>query len=247
MSEPAGQPPTFDQQLLLTADVGAADAARIQDIAHEFARGFSALAGLGPAVTIFGSARTPREHPDYELVRATAAHLGTAGYAIITGGGGGLMEAANRGARDVGAMSVGCGIELPREEPLNDFLDVGLRFTHFFARKVMFLRYALACVIAPGGYGTLDELFEVLTLTQTRTVRHFPAILLDAGGEWDGLRAWLRERPLADGRIDAPDIDLMHVIDVPAQALAIVDASRERQRTDAGGRAGSDPAARGGA
>ena len=136
---------------------------------------------------------TPRDHPHYALVREVSACLGRAGYAIITGGGAGLMEAANRGARDAGALSVGCNIELPREQALNPYVDIGLRFRHFFARKVMFVRYACAFVIAPGGYGTLDELFEALTLIQTSTIRHFPVILL-GGEEWEGLLEWLRTR-----------------------------------------------------
>ena len=159
------------------AGVRAADAERIRDIAAEFARGFDALADVGRAVTVFGSARTPPEHPDYALAREVGACLGRAGYAVITGGGPGLMEAANRGARDVGALSIGCNIELPHEQALNPYLDIGLRFRHFFARKVMFVRYASAFVICPGGYGTLDELFESLTLIQTGTIRHFPVIL----------------------------------------------------------------------
>ena len=140
----------------------------MQTIAAEFAMGFDRLAGLGPAVTVFGSARTPRDHPHYRLMRDVGAELGRAGYAVITGGGGGLMEAANRGAREAGALSVGCNIELPREQRLNDYVDIGLRFRHFFARKVMFVRYASAFVIGPGGYGTLDELFEALTLIQIK-------------------------------------------------------------------------------
>ena len=151
-------------------------------------------------MTVFGSARTPPEHPSYELVREVGCCLGRSGYAVITGGGPGLMEAANRGAREAGALSIGCNIELPHEQAPNPYLDIGLRFRHFFARKVMFVRYACAFVICPGGYGTLDELFEALTLIQTATIRHFPAILLGEG-EWDGLLAWLRERALADGRI----------------------------------------------
>jgi uncharacterized protein (TIGR00730 family) len=177
---------TFDEELLLwlgdePPGVRAADAERVRDIAGEFARGFDALAQVGRAVTVFGSARTPPEHPDYALVREVGACLGHAGYAIITGGGPGLMEAANRGARDAGALSIGCNIELPREQALNPYLDIGLRFRHFFARKVMFVRYASAFIIAPGGYGTLDELFEALTLIQTATIRHFPVILLEGG------------------------------------------------------------------
>jgi uncharacterized protein (TIGR00730 family) len=226
--------PTLDEELLLwlgdePAAVRAADAARVREIAAEFARGFDALAHIGPAVSVFGSARTPREHPDYALVREVAARLGRGGYAIITGGGPGLMEAANRGARDAGATSVGCNIQLPREQALNEYLDIGLRFGHFFARKVMFVRYASAFVIAPGGFGTLDELFESLTLIQTATIRHFPVILI--GGEWDGLIAWLRDRALADRRIDAGDLELLRVAEDADEVCAIVDAARARQLT----------------
>jgi uncharacterized protein (TIGR00730 family) len=233
---PPGPPaaPTFDEELLLwlgdePPDVRAADAERIRDIAAELARGFDALAGVGPAVTVFGSARTPPEHPDYALVREIAACVGGAGYAVITGGGGGLMEAANRGARDAGALSIGCNIELPREQRLNPYVDVGLRFRHFFARKVMFVRYASAFVICPGGYGTLDELFESLTLIQTHTIRHFPVILVGEG-EWDGLLEWLRGRALADGRIDPVDLRVLHAVSRPAEVCAIVEEAHRRQR-----------------
>ena len=194
-----------------------------------FARGFDSLAQVERAVTVFGSARTPREHPDYALVREVGACLGRAGYAVITGGGPGLMEAANRGARDVGALSIGCNIELPREQALNPYLDIGLRFRHFFARKVMFVRYASAFVIAPGGFGTLDELFEALTLIQTATIRHFPVILLGEG-EWDGLLEWLRARALAEKRIDAEDLAVLHLVKRPSEVCEIVDAARGRLR-----------------
>jgi uncharacterized protein (TIGR00730 family) len=224
---------TFDEELLLwlgdeSAEVRAADVERVRDIASEFARGFDALANVGPAVTVFGSARTPRDHPDYELVREASACLGRAGYTVITGGGPGLMEAANRGARDVGALSVGCNIELPHEQDLNPYLDIALRFRHFFARKVMFVRYASAFVIAPGGYGTLDELFETLTLIQTSTIRHVPAILLGAG-EWDGLLEWLRARALAERHIDSEDLALLHLAREPLEMCTIIDAARARQ------------------
>ncbi|HTY97263.1 MAG TPA: TIGR00730 family Rossman fold protein [Solirubrobacteraceae bacterium] len=224
---------TIDEELLLwlgneAEEVRAADAERVHDIAGEFAAGFSALADVGPAVTVFGSARTPREHPTYELVRRVGFCLGESGYAVITGGGPGLMEAANRGAREAGALSVGCNIELPHEQDLNPYLDIGLRFRHFFARKVMFVRYACAFVICPGGYGTLDELFEALTLIQTGTIRHFPGVML-GDGEWEGLLAWLRERALADGRIDVHDLELITLASDPAQVCEIVDAARERQ------------------
>ena len=194
--------------------------------------GFAALSQVTRAVTIFGSARTRPEHPDYALVREVAATLGRAGFAIITGGGPGLMEAANRGARDAGVLSVGCNIELPREQGLNAYVDIGLEFDHFFARKVMFVRYACAFVICPGGFGTLDELFEALTLIQTRTIRDFPVILLGAG-EWDGLLEWLRRRALAQGRIGAEDLDLLLRADEPAQVLALVREAHRRQRAQA--------------
>src|SRR5690242_11492463 len=168
---------TFDQDLLSwlgdeRESIRRADAERVRDIAAEFAAGFDRLAAIGAAVTMFGSARTAPEDPSYRLMREIGAALGRAGYAVITGGGPGLMEAANRGARDAGALSIGCNIELPREQRVNDYLDIELRFRHFFARKVMFVRYASAFVIGPGGFGTLDELFEALTLIQTSTIEH---------------------------------------------------------------------------
>ncbi len=226
---------TFDEELLLwlgdePADVRAADAERVRSIAAELAMGFDALSRLGPAVTVFGSARTPSGHPQYELAREMGATLARAGYAVITGGGAGIMEAANRGAREAGGVSVGCNIELPHEQRQNEYVDISLRFKHFFARKVMFVRYACAFVICPGGFGTLDELFESLTLIQTRTIRHFPAILL-GDGEWDGLLGWLREGALAEGRIDAGDLRLAHPVSDPAQALEIVDGAVRRQRS----------------
>lgn len=228
---------TFDEELLLwlgdeTPQVRAADAERVHDIAGEFARGFDALAHVERAVTVFGSARTSREHPHYKLVRELGACLGRAGYAIITGGGPGLMEAANRGAHDVHALSIGCNIELPHEQALNPYLDIGLRFRHFFARKVMFVRYASAFVIAPGGYGTLDELFEALTLIQTATIRHFPVILL-GDGEWDGLIEWLRERALSERHISAADLAVLHVVKQPSEVCEIVDDARLLQRDHA--------------
>jgi uncharacterized protein (TIGR00730 family) len=231
---PDRDPQSFDEELLMwlgdePAGVRAADAERVRDLASEFAQGFDALATLGRAVTVFGSARTPREHPNYELAREVGACLGRAGYAVITGGGPGIMEAANRGARDAGALSVGCNIELPREQAPNPYLDISLRFRHFFARKVMFVRYANAFVICPGGYGTLDELFECLTLIQTHTIRHFPVILV-GDGEWDGLLAWLHAHALADHRIDREDFAFVHQVEHPAQVCAIVDAAYARQR-----------------
>jgi uncharacterized protein (TIGR00730 family) len=227
-------PQTFDEELFLWLGdepprVRAADTERVHEIATEFAHGFGALSRIGRAVTVFGSARTPPEHPDYTLVRTVAAALGREGYAIITGGGPGLMEAANRGARDAGARSIGCNIELPHEQRPNAYLDISLRFRHFFARKVMFVRYACAFVICPGGFGTLDELFEALTLIQTDTIHHFPVIMLGEG-EWDGLIAWLRERALADRRIAAKDLRHLHFVSSPAEVCEIVDRAHDRQR-----------------
>jgi uncharacterized protein (TIGR00730 family) len=232
---------TFDEELLLwladePPEMRAADAERIQEIAAELAQGFNTLASVGPAVTIFGSARTPADHPHYALVREVAAGVGRAGYAVITGGGGGLMEAANRGARDAGALSIGCNIELPREQRLNPYVDIGLSFRHFFARKVMFVRYASAFVIAPGGFGTLDELFEALTLIQTGKIRHFPVILIGEG-EWDGLLQWLRERALADHRIGPHDLDSLSLVQRPDEVRALIDGAYHKQRIDALGEA----------
>jgi uncharacterized protein (TIGR00730 family) len=225
---------TFDAELFSWLGdepeaVRAADAGRVHAIAAEFAGGFDALSRLGRAVTFFGSARTPESHPDYALVRDAAASVGRAGYAVITGGGGGLMEAANRGARDAGAVSVGCNIELPREQALNAYVDIGLRFRHFFARKVMFVRYACAFVIAPGGYGTLDELFEALTLIQTATIRHFPVVLL-GDGQWSGLLAWMRSAVLAEQHIDARDLELVRPVARPDEVVPIIEREHARAR-----------------
>ena len=183
---------------------------------------------------MFGSARTPPDHPHYALMREVGAAIGRAGFAVVTGGGGGVMEAANRGAKDAGALSVGCNIELPHEQRQNEYLDIALRFRHFFARKVMFVRYACAFVIGPGGFGTLDELFESLTLIQTQTIRHFPAILVGEA-EWDGLLDWLRAGALADHRIDGADLTGLRVVSDPDEVARIVVAAYQRQLRDAGG------------
>jgi uncharacterized protein (TIGR00730 family) len=226
--------PTFDQELLLWLGdeppaERVADGARIREIAAEFAMGFDRLSEIGPAVTVFGSARTPPDHPHYALMRAIAAELGRSGLAIITGGGGGLLEAANRGARDVGAVSIGCNIVLPREQRLNPYVDIGLRFRHFFARKVMFVRYASAFVIGPGGFGTLDELFEALTLIQTATIEHFPVILAGEG-EWEGLLDWLRARALPDRRIAPADLAGLRVESDPGTIAGLVAGACASQR-----------------
>jgi len=225
---------TFDEALLgwlgpQPEQLSEQDAARIRLIADEFATGFETLAGIERAVTVFGSARTPPGDREYELAREVARCLADAGFAIITGGGPGIMEAANRGARDGGATSIGCNIELPREQRPNDFLDISLRFRHFFARKVMFVRYASAFVIHPGGFGTLDELFEALTLIQTEKIRHFPVVLV-GGEEWEGLLRWSRSQLLAHARIDSGDFALLHRTESPSKVCEIVEAAHRRQR-----------------
>jgi uncharacterized protein (TIGR00730 family) len=225
-------PKTHDEELLnaespLVASVDS-DAARLERVERELAAGFAALGGIGPAVSVFGSARTPPGDPDYELARRTAHLLGEAGYAVITGGGPGIMEAANRGAREAGARSVGLNIELPFEQRGNDYADVALEFHYFFTRKLMFVRYAVGFVVFPGGFGTLDELFEALTLIQTGKVMHFPVLLI--GSEWwSGLIGWLRERILATGKIAAGDLDLLTVTDDPEEVVRVVCAGAERQ------------------
>ena len=171
-------------------------------ILSEFVEGFDALAAIGPAVSVFGSARTPEGHPHYELARQIGRLLAESGYAVITGGGPGAMEAANRGCKEGGGLSVGCNIELPHEQDLNAYVDLGVEFRYFFARKTMFVKYADAFVILPGGFGTLDELFEALTLIQTGKISHFPVILV--GSEyWRGLLDWVREVLLEYNAISA--------------------------------------------
>ena len=235
---PHARAATFDQELLSwlgdePAAIRLADAERVRDIAAEFAAGFDRLAGIGPAVTVFGSARTAPDDPSYRLMRDVGAALGRAGYAVITGGGPGLMEAANRGARDAGALSVGCNVELPREQRFNDYLDIELRFRHFFARKVMFVRYASAFVIGPGGFGTLDELFEALTLIQTSTIEHFPVILVGED-DWNGLLDWLRTVALAARRVEPSDLAQLRIAREPDEVVEIVGAARDRQRRNSG-------------
>ncbi len=194
------------------------------------AMGFRELAGVRCGVTIFGSARTPAQDPTYELARRIARTLGEAGFQIITGGGPGVMEAANRGARDANTLSVGLNIELPHEQHVNAYQDLSLHFQHFFIRKVMFVRYSLAFVVLPGGFGTLDELFEAVTLIQTAKIHQFPVLLV---GEryWRGLLDWMSARMLADGNIEAADLQLLRVVDDPAQVLAAAhEAARAQDR-----------------
>jgi uncharacterized protein (TIGR00730 family) len=229
-------PATLDEELLgaeLDSVVSTqSDAARIQRIRGELAEGFRALARVGAAVSIFGSARTPRDHPEYALARETARTLGAAGFAIITGGGPGVMEAANRGARDSGALSIGLSIDLPFEIGINRFVDLPLHFHYFFTRKVMFVRYASSFVVFPGGFGTLDETFEALTLIQTGKIRHFP-VLLVGSSYWGGLVDWLRERMAAEGKVSEHDMGLFEVTDDVARVLEVVSSAVHRQARSA--------------
>ncbi|MCW2523810.1 MAG: fas1 [Frankiales bacterium] len=231
-SQVAEETGTTDQRLLDSpgpTDWVHTDPWRVLRIQSEFVEGFGLLAELGPAVSVFGSARTGPDHPEYAVARQLGSALAAAGYAVITGGGPGVMEAANRGVSESGGISVGLGIELPFEQRLNDWVDVGLNFRYFFARKTMFVKYAQAFVIMPGGFGTLDELFEALTLVQTRKVTRFPVILF--GSEyWAGLLDWIKRTMLAEGKIGERDIDLIHVTDsVPEAVELIVAADRARQ------------------
>jgi uncharacterized protein (TIGR00730 family) len=201
---------------------------RLDRIRRELVRGYEALGGLGCAVSVFGSARTPTDHPDHALARETARRLGEAGFAVITGGGPGIMEAANRGATDAGASSIGLNIELPFEQGGNPYCDISLEFHYFFARKIMFVRYASGFVVFPGGYGTMDELFEALTLTQTGKITEFPVVLFGSD-YWGGLVDWLRERMLAEGNISPDDLDLFSVVDEPAEARDLLMSAAHRQ------------------
>jgi uncharacterized protein (TIGR00730 family) len=196
----------------------AADAWRVFRIMGEFVEGFEALSRLGPAVSIFGSARVLPTDPSYQACRETSRLLGEAGFSIITGGGPGIMEAANRGAQDAGAPSIGCNIELPFEQGMNPFIDLGIEFRYFFVRKTMFVKYARGFVIFPGGFGTMDELFESLTLIQTGKVRDFPVVVF--GTEyWGGLIDWLNEVMGAQGKISPEDMALVHVTDDPEEVV----------------------------
>jgi uncharacterized protein (TIGR00730 family) len=228
---------TTDQRLLDRrgpSDWVHTDPWRVLRIQSEFVEGFGLLAELPRAVSVFGSARTPRDHPHYAAGVAIGAALAQAGYAVITGGGPGAMEAANRGASEAGGLSVGLGIELPFEQDLNEWVDVGIAFRYFFVRKTMFVKYAQAFVILPGGFGTLDELFEALTLVQTRKVTRFPVILFGSQ-YWSGLLAWISTTLAATGTINATDLDLITVTDDIAEVMAVIQAADAARRTGDGG------------
>jgi uncharacterized protein (TIGR00730 family) len=228
---------TTDQRLLDLrgpTDWVHTDPWRVLRIQAEFVEGFGLLAELPRAVSVFGSARTPRDHPHYAAGAAIGAALAQAGYAVITGGGPGAMEAANRGASEAGGLSVGLGIELPFEQDLNEWVDVGIAFRYFFVRKTMFVKYAQAFVILPGGFGTLDELFEALTLVQTRKVTRFPVILF--GTEyWSGLIDWIRNTLAPTGTINAADLDLITVTDDIGEVMAVIQAADAARRSGDGG------------
>ncbi|MEU4507932.1 TIGR00730 family Rossman fold protein [Nonomuraea wenchangensis] len=229
---------THDQRLLArqgSSDWVHMDPWRVMRIQAEFVEGFGQLAELPPAVTVFGSARTSGDSADYRTGRALGRALAEAGYAVITGGGPGVMEAANRGARDVeGAISVGLGIELPFEQRMNDFVDLGIEFRYFFVRKTMFVKYSCGFIALPGGFGTLDELFEALTLVQTHKVTSFPVVLV--GSEfWGGLLDWVKSSLLGSGKIASKDLDLITVTDDVDEAVRIIvesDRARSRQRQE---------------
>ncbi len=230
--------PTEDRRLLERTDQ---DRARERDFTHsdpwrvlritsEFVDGFDALAELGPAVSVFGSARIKEDDPMYAAARAVGAGLARVGFATITGGGPGIMEAANRGAFEAGGVSVGANIELPMEQGLNRYVNLPLNFRYFFVRKTMFVKYAEGFIIFPGGYGTLDELFEALTLIQTGKVGHFPIVLFGSDF-WKGLVDWIDARLLAEKKISPGDRELFCVTDDPEVAVQrMVDCYREKNK-----------------
>lgn len=217
---------TQDEKLLATPQpehdlFTETDPWRVLRIQSEFIEGFDALAGLGPAVTLFGSARTNQDDPIYQSAVETARLLAQAGLTVITGGGPGMMEAGNQGAKEGGGLSVGINIELPFEQHINPYVDLPIAFRYFFVRKVMFVKYAQAFVIFPGGFGTMDEMFEALTLIQTGKISNFPVILF-GNHYWKGLMDWLRSTMLAEGKIAGADLDLMTVTDSPEQVRDLI-------------------------
>ena len=220
---------TTDQRLLDSrgpSDWVHTDPWRVLRIQSEFVEGFGSLAELGPAIGVFGSARTPSHHPDYEQAEEVGRKLAEAGFAVITGGGPGAMEAANKGASEAGGVSVGLGIELPFEAGLNQWVDKGINFRYFFVRKTMFIKYAQGFIVLPGGIGTFDELFEALTLVQTKKKTSFPIVLLGRA-YWSGLMDWLRDTVLADGKISAVDLDLVTLTDDVDDAVKLMVEARE--------------------
>jgi uncharacterized protein (TIGR00730 family) len=224
---------TTDQRLLDSrgpTDWLHSDTWRVVRIQSEFVEGFGLLAELPAAVSVFGSARTPVGHPEYQVAQQLGAGLARAGFAVITGGGPGAMEAVNKGASEAGGISVGLGIELPYESGLNQWVDIGINFRYFFARKTMFVKYSQGFIVLPGGLGTLDELFEALTLRQTQKVTGFPLVLVGTD-YWQGMIDWLRDRALTHGTISQSDIDMLRLTDDVDEAVELMVASRDRQAT----------------
>jgi uncharacterized protein (TIGR00730 family) len=207
-----------DEALLGGGESALRDALRTGQILAEFIKGFWQLRNIGPCITFFGSARFGEDHRYYQMARATAAEVGRHRFSVMTGGGPGIMEAANRGARDVGVLSIGCNIQLPCEQQANEYLDVMTRFQHFFVRKVMLVRYSQSFIILPGGFGTMDEIFETATLIQTGKVSKFPIVLMGRD-YWAGLIDFLRNRMVSCGTIDADDLDGLVICDDPAEAV----------------------------
>jgi uncharacterized protein (TIGR00730 family) len=223
---------TQDEQLLESPrpdEFTHTDTWRVFRIMGEFVEGFDELATLTRGVSIFGSARSAPDHPDYKVARETAALLAHAGFSVITGGGPGIMEAANRGAFEAGGISVGCNIELPFEQKPNPYQTRSLRFKYFFVRKMMFVKYSLGFIIFPGGFGTLDELFEALTLIQTHKISNFPVVLFGSQ-YWNGLLNWIRDPALTEGKVSEKDLQLLHVTDSPAEVVQIVINSQNSLR-----------------
>jgi hypothetical protein len=225
---------TQDEQLLESpglAEFTHTDTWRVFRIMGEFVEGFDELATLTRGVSVFGSARTHTDDPDYQAAKETAALLARAGFAVITGGGPGIMEAANRGAFEAGGLSIGCNIELPFEQNSNPYLTKGLKFKYFFVRKMMFVKYSLGFIIFPGGFGTLDELFEALTLIQTKKIRNFPVVLFGSV-YWRALLDWIRDFAMKEGKITEQDLKLLHVTDSPAEVVKIIVNSQDSLRID---------------
>ena len=215
---------TQDEQLLESPrpdEFTHTDPWRVFRIMGEFVEGFDELATLTRGIAVFGSARTKPDDPDYKAAQETGALLAAQGFAVITGGGPGIMEAANRGAFEAGGLSIGCNIELPFEQRPNPYQTLSLTFKYFFVRKMMFVKYSLAFIIFPGGFGTFDELFEALTLIQTRKIRNFPIVLFGSHS-WIGLLDWFRAAVLPGGKISDVDMKMFHVTDSPAEVVEIV-------------------------
>lgn len=223
---------TQDEQLLNTPkhdEFTRSDTWRVLRITGEFIEGFDNLATVTRAVSIFGSARTSPDDPQYKAAQETAALLARAGFGIITGGGPGIMEAANRGAFEANGLSIGCNIELPFEQRSNPYLTRSLTFKYFFVRKTMFVKYSTAFIIFPGGFGTLDELFESLTLIQTRKIKNFPVVLFGSA-YWGGMINWLQDVMLKEGKISADDLTRLHLTDSPAEVVEIISSSQDSLR-----------------